>query len=328
MSILVTGGLGYIGSHICTELLQNGYHVIVIDNLCNSSIDVIEQIKNITGQYIVFKEMDILDQINMRALFSNYNIQYVIHLAGLKVVNESIGLPMEYYNNNIVGTLNLLQVMTDYGCKRIIFSSSASVYGFNEYPISENGEVGRGLTNPYARTKYMIEEVLKDMDNADNEWNMTILRYFNPIGNHPSGLIGDSCKFPTSIFPKLMNSAKTGSIFTIYGDNYETKDGTAIRDYIHVSDLAEVHMIVLQLNNGLHIYNVGTNKGCSVLELINKFMEVNKVTINYQFGKKREGDFACVYANSNKLYNDFGWIPKYGISEMCRDGWTYKKIEK
>lgn len=327
--ILITGGLGYIGANICVDLLNTGYEILVIDNLVNSEKSTIGEIEKLTNKKFIFYDTDIRSKQSLNYLFFNYDITHVIHLAGLKVVSESISIPSNYYDNNVSGTLNLLNIMQIHNCKNIIFSSSASVYGdteLNTYPITEEGTVGIGLTNPYAKTKYMVEEILQDYYNADNTWSIIILRYFNPIGSHPSGQLGDSCKKPTNIFPRIMNSAFSKAKFYIYGDKYDTTDGTCERDYIHVCDLANVHTIVIpQLEeHGINIYNVGTNNKTSVMELINKFEQVNNVKINYEIAGKREGDLVSVYTCSDKLLTEFNWKPKYNLDHMCKHGWSYK----
>lgn len=329
--ILITGGLGYIGANICVDMLNHDHEIIVIDNLSNSNEATIKTIEKLTGKTFTFYDMDIRNY-SLNYVFLNHEITNVIHLAGLKVVSDSIKIPKTYYDNNVTGTLNLLNIMNIYNCKNIIFSSSASVYGntdLNSYPITEEGIVGMDLTNPYAKTKYMVEEILKDYYNADNSWSIVILRYFNPIGADSTGSLGDSCKTPTNIFPRIMNSAcssRDRSPFYIYGDDYDTDDGTCERDYIHVCDLAQVHTIVLNKlqEPGISIYNVGTNSKTSVMELINKFEQVNNVKINYKIADRRDGDLVSVYTCSDKLLKEFNWKPKYDLEDMCKHGWKYK----
>ncbi len=293
--ILVTGGLGFIGSHTILELLDKQYKIIIIDNLSNISKDVLKVFKN-----ILFFQIDVRSHLQLENLFVKYRISAVIHFAALKAVSESIVSPLQYYDNNICGTMNLLEIMKKYDCKKIIFSSSATVYGENTYPVTEESPVGNGLTNPYGKTKYMIEQILIDLYNSDKSWSITILRYFNPIGAHPSGLLGENPnEIPNNLFPYLLKvSAKKLPALTIFGSDYDTEDGTCIRDFIHVVDLARGHVKALEQINEtdpkLRVYNLGTGKGTSVKELIGIFEKVNNVIINKKYSARREGDLPCV----------------------------------
>lgn len=329
MSILVTGGTGYIGSHTAVELQNSGYDIIIIDNLCNSSRDVVERISKITGKTPKFYENDIRDNSALDKIFSENNIEAVIHFAGLKAVGESVEKPIEYYNNNVVGTLVLLEVMKRHNCKKIVFSSSATVYGDPGTPkYIEN--MGRGKpSSPYGETKATVEGILEDLYAADNEWTISILRYFNPVGAHSSGLIGENPKGrPNNLMPFIQKVAK-GEIaeLNVFGDDYETKDGTGVRDYIHVVDLARGHLNALQKldNSGVFTYNLGTGSGYSVLDIINTFEEVNNVKVNYKVVPRRAGDLACFFADPSKAKEELGWEAKNGIEDMCRDSWNFVK---
>lgn len=319
-TLLLTGGLGFIGSNVIVELLNSDYNVIVIDNLSNSDVNIINKIKTITGKTIKFYAGDIKNKTLLNDIFSNNNIYAVIHLASLKAVNESIKVPLEYYENNTSYTIKLLKIMQKYDCKKIIFSSSASVYGFQPSPITENAITGVNLSNPYAKTKYMIEEILKDVYESDKSWSIVILRYFNPIGTHETGLLGDLSKNATNIFPKLVNAFINNEKFIIYGNDYDTNDGTCVRDYIHITDLAKAHVKVINKLNtyGINIYNVGTNYGTSVIQLLETFIKVNNIKINYEFGKKREGDISCLYASAEKIYKETGWKAEKTLKDMCK----------
>lgn len=329
--ILVTGGLGFIGSHLCVELIENNYYLIIIDNLSNSSKEVKYNMKKITKyQYIEVQYFDIVKSPNkLRNIFIERRIDYVIHMAGLKSVNESIKNPLKYYNININSTLNLLKLMNEFNCKKLLFSSSATVYGNQHYPVNESDPTGNQISNTYGKTKYMIEEILKDLYNSDNDWSIVILRYFNPIGAHPSGYLGENPKnTPNNLFPYLLKVANNEySHLNIYGNDYNTSDGTCLRDYIHITDLVHAHCLSLsKLNNhGLHIYNVGTGNPVSVLELLNIFMSTNNIKINYKFADHRLGDLPIIYADCDKIKNELGFIPKYTIEDMCRDGYNYIK---
>ena len=333
MQILLTGGLGYIGSHTAVELLNEGHQVIIIDNLSNASLSVIQKIQHITKKNIIFYPCDIRDIRKLEEIFQQHEISCCIHFAGLKVVNDSIYQPLAYYDNNVVGTLHLLEVMQKVNCKNIIFSSSASVYGdTEEIPITE--EVPKGLcSNPYAWSKSMIEQILSDLYKADKNWNIVLLRYFNPVGAHQSGLIGDiPVGVPTNIMPYICQvaSGKREKVF-VFGNDYPTKDGTGVRDFIHVVDLAKGHVKALKAIDdgiGLSLYNLGTGKGYSVLELIQAFEKVNNIKINYEIAPRREADIAISYANPNKAKKELGWETIYDLEQMCKDAWNFEQKNK
>ncbi|MFB5284998.1 UDP-glucose 4-epimerase GalE [Peribacillus sp. Hz7] len=328
MTILVTGGAGYIGSHICVELLQHGYEVVVVDNLSNSSFESIKRVKAITGKDMKFYQIDILEQEKLDLVFSENTIEGVIHLAGLKVVGESVQNPLQYYKNNLIGTLVLCEVMDKYNVKKMVFSSSATVYGIpKKVPISEDFSLG--ATNPYGRTKLMVEEVLRDYYISNHNWSIVILRYFNPIGAHPSGKIGeDPSGIPNNLMPYVTQVA-VGKLkeLTVFGNDYPTVDGTGVRDYIHIVDLAKGHMKALEktmTSKGIEVYNLGTGIGYSVLEIIAAFEKVSGRKIPYKFAERRAGDIAICYANPLKAKIDLGWIAKRGIEEMCADSWNWQ----
>ena len=322
--ILVTGGLGFIGSHTVLELLDKQYKIIIIDNLSNSSKDVLKVFKN-----ILFFQIDLRNHLQLENLFVKYRISAVIHFAALKAVGESIASPLKYYDNNICGTMNLLEIMKKYDCNKIIFSSSATVYGENTYPVTEDSPVGNGLTNPYGRTKYMIEQILGDLYNSDKNWAITILRYFNPIGAHPERLLGENPNdTPNNLFPYLLKvCAKKLPALTIFGSDYDTEDGTCIRDFIHVVDLARGHVKALEKMSEDHpklrIYNLGTGKGMSVKELIGIFEKVNNVVINHKYSARREGDLPRIYANTDRATTELGWQCIYTLEDMCKHGYNY-----
>jgi len=330
--ILVTGGLGFIGSHTIVELLKENYKIIIIDNLVNSSLDVLQKIQDITNKRdILFFNIDIRDFLKLENLFTEYKIGLVIHFAALKAVSESIKNPIKYYDYNISGTINLLNIMNKNDCKKIIFSSSATVYGDNIYPVDEESMVGVGITNPYGRTKYMIEQILQDLYISNNDWSITILRYFNPIGAHPSGLLGENPNdIPNNLFPYLLK-VSTGKLpaLNIFGKDYDTKDGTCIRDFIHVVDLARGHVKatekIFNLDRKINIYNLGSGKGTSVKELIDTFEKVNDIKLVYNFVERREGDLPCVYTKTDKSLKELGWSCIYNIEDMCKHGYNYIK---
>lgn len=332
--ILVTGATGFIASHTIVELQQNGYDIIGVDNLCNSSRDTLDNIEKITGKKIEFCDIDIRDTEYLKLFLRRYEIDTCIHFAGLKAVGESVAKPVEYYDNNISGTISLLKVLKDIGCKNIIFSSSATVYGTPEFvPITE--ECPKGIcTNPYGWTKHMIEQILIDTQKANPDMNVVILRYFNPIGAHPSGLIGEKPNgIPNNLMPYITQVAcgKREKLF-VYGNDYDTPDGTGVRDYIHVVDLARGHVCAMQAldkNCGLEIFNLGTGHGYSVLDVIKTFEEVNNIKIPYEIVARRPGDIASCYANPEKAKQILGWVAQYNLQDMCRDSWNYqKKLEK
>ena len=329
MAVLVTGGAGYIGSHTCVELLDAGYDIIVIDNLSNSKIESINRIKKITGKDFKFYQEDLLNIEALELIFKENNIEEIIHFAGLKAVGESVQLPLKYYKNNITGTINLCEVMEKYNVKNIVFSSSATVYGDPEsVPITENFPTG--ATNPYGRSKLMLEEILKDIYVSDNTFNIAILRYFNPIGAHKSGLIGeDPNGIPNNLMPYISQVA-IGKLekLSIFGRDYSTVDGTGVRDYIHVVDLAKGHIKALEKlksNPGVVIYNLGTGKGNSVLEMIKAFEKASNKKINYKVVDRRAGDIAECYADTKKVENELNWKTEKNIEEMCEDIWRWQK---
>lgn len=329
MTVLVTGGAGFIGSHTCVELLNAGHHVVVVDNLSNSNKKSLSRIEEITGRQLVFYEVDILDRHSLRKVFEKEQIEAVIHFAGLKAVAESVEQPLRYYHNNVTGTLILCELMREFGVKSIVFSSSATVYGDPEIiPIAEDCPKGE-IANPYGHTKSMIEQILMDVYASDNDWSIVLLRYFNPIGAHKSGKIGEDPKgIPNNLMPYISQvAAKKLDYLKVFGDDYETKDGTGVRDYIHVVDLALAHMQALEAageKEGVLIYNLGTGSGYSVLEMVNTFEQVNKVAVPYQIAARRPGDIAACYADPTKARIEMGWEAKRGISEMCEDSWRWQ----
>ncbi len=328
--ILVTGGAGYIGSHTVVELIDNDYDVVVVDNLSNSSRESLNRVEKITGTQVKFYENDIADMEAMEKIFDENDIDAVIHFAGLKAVGESVEKPLEYYKNNISGTLNMCEVMRKHNVKNIIFSSSATVYGDPKtVPITE--ECPKGVcTNPYGWTKSMLEQILMDMNVADPEWNVILLRYFNPIGAHKSGLIGeDPNGIPNNLMPYITKVAtKQLERLNVFGDDYPTPDGTGVRDYIHVVDLAKGHVKALKKiveNPGVKIYNLGTGKGYSVLEVVKNFEEASGVEIPYVIAPRRAGDIAECYADASLAKEELGWEAEFGIKEMCADSWNWQK---
>jgi UDP-glucose 4-epimerase len=325
--ILVTGGTGYIGSHTAVKLIEQNEDVIILDNLYNSKLEVLNRIETITGIRPKFYQTDLLDIKGLEQIFNENKIECVIHFAGLKAVGESVAQPLKYFNNNIAGTINLLMTMQKYNCKKIIFSSSATVYGTAEVmPLDENSPLG--VTNPYGRTKLVIEEMLRDMYASDNAFAVVLLRYFNPIGAHKSGLIGENPNgIPNNLMPYICKVAK-GELphLNVFGNDYDTVDGTGVRDYIHVEDLADGHVKSLNKiknNNGLFTYNLGTGKGYSVLQVINAFESANNININYMIAPRRSGDVATVYADINKAEEELGFKAQYNIISMCRDSWNF-----
>ncbi len=331
MRILVTGGAGYIGSHTCIELLNAGYEVVVLDNLYNSSEKALERVKQITGKDLTFYEADILDKEAMEKIFDKEQIDGVIHFAGLKAVGESVAKPLEYYHNNMTGTFNLCDVMRKHGCKNIIFSSSATVYGDPAFiPITEECPKGK-ITNPYGQTKGMLEQVLTDLWVADHEWNVVLLRYFNPIGAHESGLIGEDPKgIPNNLVPYIAQVA-VGKLecLGVFGNDYDTPDGTGVRDYIHVVDLAKGHvkaMKKLEPGSGVSIYNLGTGNGYSVLQVVKAFEKACGKEIKYAIKPRRAGDIATCYCDASKAKRELGWEAEKGIEEMCADSWRWQSM--
>ena len=336
MYILVTGGLGFIGSHTCVELLNNNYNIIVIDNLCNSKIDVVDKIYQITNRNILFFEYDLLDKENIEEVFKTFDIDAVIHFAGLKSVGESVNNPLLYYEINLLSTLNLLKVMKEYNCNKIIFSSSATVYGNSTSPLLEDSKIGEGITNPYGKTKYMIENILKDFSSSDKNMNITSLRYFNPIGAHNSGYIGeDPNGIPNNLMPFVLKVAQQNNtdnyidskydILSVFGNDYDTNDGTCIRDYIHVVDLAKAHIQALKhIKLGYNVYNIGTGNGYSVLDVINEFQNVNKIKLPYEIVSRRPGDIAVTFCNNELALKEINWKPQFNLTDMCSDAWNYQ----
>lgn len=336
INILVTGGTGYIGSHTIVELLNSGHSVVAVDNLSNSSESCLDKIKQITGKEVIFYKADIRDRAALEAIFSDNTFDCCIHFAGLKAVGESVFKPWEYYDNNIGGTLVLLDVMRKHNCKNIIFSSSATVYGNPAVlPITEDCPKAK-CTNPYGSTKSMLEDIMTDLYYADEKqeiedhWNIVLLRYFNPIGAHKSGLIGENPNgIPNNLMPYITQVA-AGILpkLSIYGNDYDTPDGTGVRDYIHVVDLAKGHVDALKaIENkcGVATYNLGTGKGYSVLEIINAFEKENEVKIPYSIAARRAGDVAACYSDPMKAYNELGWKAQLDITDMCRDSWNWQK---
>ena len=329
MAILVTGGAGYIGSHTCVELLNEGYEVVVLDNLSNSSEKSLERVEELTGKKVTFYKGDILDRDILNHIFETEEIESCIHFAGLKAVGESVAKPWEYYNNNITGTLTLVDVMRQHNCKNIIFSSSATIYGDPaQIPITEECPKGQ-CTNPYGWTKSMLEQMLIDIQKADNEWNVIILRYFNPIGAHKSGRIGENPNgIPNNLMPYVTQVA-VGKLESlgIFGNDYDTPDGTGVRDYIHVVDLARGHVAALKKideNAELCIYNLGTGHGYSVLDIVKNFEAANDIKIPYVIKNRRPGDIATCYCDPRKAKEEMGWVAEYGIKEMCEDAWRWQ----
>lgn len=331
MSILVTGGTGFIGSHTVLELLNAGYEVVVVDNLCNSNRESLRRVEELTGKKATFYQADILNREALEEIFEKEpDIESCIHFAGLKAVGESVQMPWEYYNNNIAGTLVLVDVMREHGVKNIVFSSSATVYGKPEsVPITEKAPIGE-ITNPYGQTKAMLEQILSDIQKADEEWNVILLRYFNPIGAHESGRIGENPNgTPNNLMPYITQVA-VGKLKSlgVFGDDYNTPDGTGVRDYIHVCDLANGHVKAIEKikeNPGLKIYNLGTGIGYSVLDIVHNFEKANGVKIPYEIKPRRAGDIDTNYADATLAKEELGWKASRGIEEMCRDAWNWQK---
>jgi UDP-glucose 4-epimerase len=328
MAILVTGGAGYIGSHTCVELLNAGYEIVVVDSLSNSKPEALKRVSEITGKDFKFYQVNLLNRDELETVFSENQIDAVIHFAGLKAVGESVEIPLLYYHNNITGTLILCEVMQKYGVKKMVFSSSATVYGMPErVPISEDFPLQ--ATNPYGRTKLMIEDILRDLYVSDNSWSIALLRYFNPIGAHPSGRIGeDPSGIPNNLMPYITQVA-VGKLkeLRVFGNDYPTVDGTGVRDYIHVVDLAVGHLKALEKvlkTTGVDAYNLGTGRGYSVLEIVSAFEKVTGVKIPYKIVERRPGDVAICYADPTKAKEELGWIAERGIEEMCADSWRWQ----
>ena len=329
MTILVTGGAGYIGSHTCVELLNAGYEIVVVDNLCNSSAKSLEVVEEITHKKVKFYETDLLDRAGLEDIFQKESIDAVIHFAGLKAVGESVQKPLEYYSNNLTGSLTLCDVMRKYGVKNIIFSSSATVYGNPAFiPITEECPKGE-ITNPYGQTKGMLEQILTDIHVSDPEWNVVLLRYFNPIGAHPSGKIGEDPKgIPNNLVPYIAQVA-VGKLdkLRVFGNDYDTPDGTGVRDYIHVVDLAIGHVKAIEKlkdKEGVSIYNLGTGRGYSVLEVLHAYEKACGKTLPYEINPRRAGDIATCYADPAKARQELGWSAERGIEQMCADSWKWQ----
>jgi len=332
MKVLVTGGAGYIGSHTCVELLENGYDVVIADNLFNAREDVIGKIRTITGKSPVFARIDIQDRDALENLFEEHKIDAVIHFAGYKAVGESVQKPLEYYHNNIYGTIVLLETMRKYGCRKMVFSSSATVYGLNnQVPYTE--DMPTSATNPYGWTKVMIEQILRDYGVSDKEFSAVLLRYFNPIGAHKSGLLGDDPNgIPNNLMPYISRVA-AGKLpqLNVFGDDYDTVDGTGVRDYIHVVDLAKGHLSALAYadrHSGVEEVNLGTGRGTSVLELVKAFEKASGVKIPYVITPRRAGDIASCYADTRKAKDLLGWTAGMSIDDMCADTWNFAQMNK
>lgn len=330
MKILVTGGAGYIGSHTIVELIDNGYDVVVIDNLCNSSEESLKRVRTITGQAVQLYKFDLADAAQLHKVFAEHSIDAVIHFAGLKAVGESVDKPLTYYRNNIDSTLTLCEVMAECGIKNIIFSSSATVYGDpSELPLKETSRIGTGITNPYGQTKYMIEQILQDIVRADPSWKVGILRYFNPVGAHESGLIGeDPNDIPNNLLP-FVTQVAVGKLerVLVFGNDYDTPDGTGVRDYIHVVDLAKGHIAALKhlvSQRGIETYNLGTGKGTSVMEMINAVEKASGKKIPYEVKGRRNGDLASCYADPSKANIELAWRAEKSIEKACEDAWRWQ----
>lgn len=327
MAILVTGGAGFIGSHTCVELLENGYDIIVVDNFVNSKPESLKRIKQITGRDFKFYETDLLDEAGVVTIFAENTIEAVIHFAGLKAVGESVQKPLWYYHNNLTGTLILCKVMAKRNVKKLVFSSSATVYG-NPASVPIREDFPLSTTNPYGSTKLMIENILRDLYVPDHDWSIALLRYFNPIGAHESGLIGeDPNGIPNNLMPYIAQvAAKKLEILSVFGDDYNTPDGTGVRDYIHVVDLARGHIKAVEKvlgSTGVDAYNLGTGHGYSVLDMVKAFSEVNGVAVPYKIAPRRPGDIAECYADPTKAKEVLGWQAEFGLEKMCRDAWNF-----
>ena len=330
MTVLVTGGMGYIGSHTCVELLEQGMDVVVVDNLVNSSAEAGKRVEQITGRPLKFYQMDVRDRAGLDRIFTEQKIDCVIHFAGLKAVGESVQMPLEYYDNNLGSTITLCEAMRDHGVRQIIFSSSATVYsGDNEMPLYETSRTG-DCTNPYGWTKYVCEQILRDYVVADPSWSVVLLRYFNPIGAHPSGLIGEDPRgVPNNLMPYISQTA-IGRLkcLSVFGDDYDTPDGTGVRDYIHVMDLATGHLAALDSQNkgaAYKVINLGTGVGYSVINLIEAFEKAAQKKISYQFVDRRPGDIAECWSDPSLAYKELGWKAIYNLDEMMRDTWNWQK---
>lgn len=330
MNILVTGGLGFIGSHTVIELLKSNHQVVIVDNLINSKREVLDKIHEISGEKPDFYQVDVTVENEMEKIFNRHSFDGLIHFAGLKAVGESVEKPLDYYYNNLVSTMILSKLCLKYGVNRFVFSSSATVYGDQSSPLKEDFEL-KTTTNPYGETKAMSERILKDVAFANKDFAVTLLRYFNPVGAHPSGLIGeDPNGIPNNLMPFITKVAKGQlQVLSVFGDDYDTVDGSGVRDYIHVVDLAEGHVKALEhLNHGVHIYNLGTGRGTSVLELVQAFIKENQVDVPYKIVNRRPGDLATCYADASKAQSELQWTAKRGIEDMVRDAWNFEKKQK
>lgn len=330
MRILVTGGCGYIGSHTCVELLSSGHEVMVVDNLSNSSVESLARVERITGKKAGFEKINLLDKPAVHSIFESWKPDAVIHFAGLKAVGESVSLPLKYYDNNIAGSLVLFEAMSNFGVKKLVFSSSATVYGDpSSVPINEDFPLK--ATNPYGRTKLMIEEILRDLHSSDSSWRIALLRYFNPVGAHPSGLIGeDPMGIPNNLMPYVAMVAN-GRLpqLSVYGDDYPTEDGTGVRDYIHVVDLSLGHLKALDkiaANPGIFTYNLGTGRGYSVLEMVEAFKRASGRNIDFKIVDRRPGDVATCFADPSRALADLDWKAQRDIDEMCADAWRWQTL--
>ena len=329
MTVLVTGGAGYIGSHTCVELINRGYDVVVIDNLVNSCEKSLERVRDITGKNVTFYQEDVRNRAALDDIFEKFDVNCVIHFAGLKAVGESVQMPLEYYDNNLFSTVTLCEAMRDHGVGNIVFSSSATVYsGDNEMPLKEVSKTGM-CTNPYGWTKYMCEQILRDTAKANDGWSVTLLRYFNPIGAHPSGLIGEDPRgIPNNLMPYISQVAVgRRDHLNVFGDDYNTHDGTGVRDYIHVCDLASGHVAAIdymQKHKGENVFNLGTGTGYSVLDMVKAFERVTGRSVPYEITARRPGDLATVYASPDKSAELLGWKAKYNLDDMCRDAWNWQ----
>ncbi|MBQ2961050.1 MAG: UDP-glucose 4-epimerase GalE [Oscillospiraceae bacterium] len=330
MNVLVTGGAGYIGSHTCVELLEKGYGVVVVDNLVNSSAKSLERVQQIAGKDLAFYEEDVRNRGAMDAIFEKHDIGCVIHFAGLKAVGQSVSMPLEYYDNNLNSTITLCQSMKEHGVRDIVFSSSATVYsGDNTMPLSEAGSRTGMCTNPYGWTKYMCEQILRDTAFSDKDWSIALLRYFNPIGAHPSGLIGEDPRgIPNNLMPFISQVAiGRRDHLSVFGNDYDTHDGTGVRDYIHVVDLARGHVAAIEYmlgHRGESVFNLGTGTGYSVLDMVKAFERVTGQKIPYEIVDRRPGDLATVYASPDKSAQLLGWKAQYNLEDMCRDTWAWQ----
>ena len=328
MEILITGGAGYIGSHACVAFLEAGYQVTVVDNLSNSSAASLEKVKEITGKSVSFYNTDLLDKAGLRQVFEKHNFEAVVHFAGLKAVGESVQIPLHYYHNNVTGSISLFEVMAEFGVKKIVFSSSATVYGEpDSVPITESFPLKQ--TNPYGTSKFMVERILQDLYQSDKQWNIALLRYFNPVGAHPSGKIGEQPQgVPNNLLPYITQVAvQKLEKLSVFGDDYDTPDGTGVRDYIHVMDLVQGHLKAidkLNENPGIVVYNLGTGIGYSVLDLVNAFEKVSGIIIPYEIAPRRVGDIAVTYADPTKANRELGWEANLGVEDMCADAWRWQ----